>query len=151
MNNKLMLLVALIVISAVLLVIALKLWRKLQAREQSELQLQQQKDQQRDEHLEKSLGLIAQTTLRDDLPLAEAAIRAKLLLDHLIPDEDARQKYQAIYALHDATEHFARSDDRQALSLQARTEQDIQRQKLEALHREGVLACMRSILEQGFR
>ena len=147
MSTKAWILLTLVIISAVLLAISIKLWRELA----KQAELRRQQDKSRDDHLAMSLGLIAQTTLQDDLPMAEVAIRSKMLLDHLIPEERARSQYQAIYALHDATEHFARLEARDALTLKERREQDAQREKLEALHREGVLACMRSILHDGFK
>jgi len=136
----------LIAVSGVLLAVSLRLWRGLQrhdvAREQDELQ--------RRDHLLRSVGLLAQTTVAGELSLAEGAIRSKMLLDHLVPNENERGPYRAIYALHDATEHLSRREQRDELTAGERQQQDAEREQLEAQHRDGVIAEMRGILQSAF-
>ena len=117
-------------------VYALRLWREVWQRRDA--QAARHAEARADQH--DSLRLLAGAVRTDDLNLSEAAIRMKVLLDQTHPDGSGPQQFPAIYAMHDALVGFARGAQRRALPEAERRRQDAARERLEAQHRDAVLA-----------
>lgn len=92
----------------------------------------------------RSLKIFTHLVLQDEMNLTEGAIRIKVVLDHMLT-ACQREPYQAIYDLHEQTEHLARSEARQALPKQDRMRQDLHRITLETQQREAVLTAVKRL------
>lgn len=97
-----------------------------------------------------SVRILADSLLRGDLNLTEGAIRIKVMLDYLLPEQLARAQYGPFYALYDATEHMPRRNQRDAYSRAELERFDTERQALENQHRAAVLEAARRVKEHPF-
>lgn len=92
----------------------------------------------------RSLKIFTRLILQNEMNLTEGAIRIKVILDHIFT-ACQRGPYQAIYDLHDKTEHLARSEVRERLSKRERMQQDMQRMTLEAEYQEPVTTAVQTL------
>ncbi|NIB41142.1 DUF2489 domain-containing protein [Pseudomaricurvus alkylphenolicus] len=98
----------------------------------------------------KSIYIIAQGVLDDQLTMTEGAIRIKVLLDGLDVDDQLRESYQAFYHLAAATDHIPILEAWKKLSTKQKLVFDKQRTQLESDHREFVVDACKRILQQQF-
>lgn len=100
----------------------------------------------------RSLKIFTRLILQNEMNITEGAIRIKVVLDHMLT-ACKREPYQAIYTLHDKTEHLARSEARAELPKQQRMREDLQRMAIEAECEEPVKAAVQLLhdfLEQDY-
>lgn len=123
-----------------------------QLEKQQQLQLQEQKAEHDAQRLRvnRSIQIIAQGIIDEQLSLTEGAIRIKMLLEGLSIQQDVRDTYAAFYHLSDATAHIPILEAWKALSIRKKLEFDRQRQQLESDHREFVLDAAQRILGRQF-
>lgn len=153
MSLKLILTLLGTLVVLVLGVIAAYYLMKVRQMEQKQrLQLREQKaehDAQR-LRLNRSIQIIAQGIIDEQMTLTEGAIRIKMLLEGLSVNDEVRESYVAFYHLAEATAHIPILEAWKALSAKKKLEFDRQRQQLESDHREFVLDAAQRILGQQF-
>lgn len=138
-----------LVLAAVAVYYHLKL-RELERKRQQQREALQEQGRQQRERVNKSIQIIAQGIVDEQLSLTEGAIRIKVLLDGLSADEQARQAFAAFYQLAAATDHIPILEAWKALSTKQKLHFDSQRQQLEADHREFVMDAAQRIIGQEF-
>lgn len=139
---KILVLLASLVVLA-LAVYALRLWMRVRQQDQANTS---RKAMAREDQLA-SVRLLCKSLLDGDLNLSEAAIRLKVMLDHLYPDGGGEQSCPDIYALYDATVHMPRGAARKALPRQEIRRLDAEREALEHRYRAAVLDEARRLQE----
>lgn len=143
----------LIAIAAVIVIglafYAFSLTRKVKAlkekRRQDALEMEAELSQQRT-HRNRSIQIIAQGILTDQLSLTEGAIRIRVLMDGLNVDVSVREEFNAFYQLSDATSHIPILEEWKKLKLKQRMAYDSERVKLESDHKEFVEDAAKRIL-----
>lgn len=153
MSVKITLAVVGIIIVLVLSVIAayylLKV-RQLERRQQHQILEQKAEHDAQRLRVNRSIQIIAQGIINEELSLTEGAIRIKMLLESLSIPQEVRETYAAFYHLADATAHIPILEAWKALSTRKKMEFDRQRQQLESDHREFVQDAAQRILGQQF-
>lgn len=86
-----------------------------------------------------SVYTLAKAVHEEGLNLSEAAIRIRVLLDHLLPTDEAESNYPGIHGLYLATRDLPRRLDRQALPRKHRQQLDAKREIEESRFRVRVL------------
>ncbi len=128
---------------------AFSLTRKVKAleekRRQDALAMEAELSQQRT-HRNRSIQIIAQGILTDQLSLTEGAIRIRVLMDGLDVDVSVREEFNAFYQLSDATSHIPILEEWKKLKLKQRMAYDSERVKLESDHKEFVEDAAKRIL-----
>ena len=147
-----------LIIIAVLIVLALagyagylllKLRRQRKLLADHEAQFQQKKREHED-YLIESIQVISDNVVQGDLNLSEASIRLKFLLDGLgLPDEE-RARFMALDELYHKIKDFDTHEDRKALSVKARKQQDDARETHEAEHRAAILVVVHELVRYEF-
>ena len=131
-----------VLIVLILTVIAVYYLLKVRSVEQERAQFIEQQEiekQQQRVRVNKSIQLLAQGMLEDQLTLTEGCIRISALLSSLGVNDQVREEYGAFFLLASATEHIPILDAWKQLSTKKKLHFDTQRQQLEADHREFVL------------
>lgn len=124
--------------------------RKLNLEQKAKLEVfRKQGDEQR-KRINRSIQIIAQGVLDDQLSLTEGAIRIKVLLDGLAVTPETQEAYIAFYHLAAATDHIPILENWKSLSTKKKMEYDNQRQQLESDHREFVIDAAQRILGKQF-
>lgn len=154
MNSTLMnsLLGAGIAIIAVLAYVAVYYVRKVKEMEQSQAEaitLLKEKIEQQKQNRIKSIRIIAQGMLDDQLTLTEGAIRLSSLLSAMEQGETHREDYKAFFLLADATSHIPVLDDWKALSTKQKLGFDSERVKIEKDHKEFILDASKRLIDDG--
>jgi len=131
-----------LVIIAGLAAYAIYLQRKVRAKiaeekEQEEVLAKENIDQR--QRINKSIQIIAQGALEDQLSLTEASIRIKVLLDSLGLESHIIKQYNAFYVLALATDHIPILAQWKALSNKEQRVFEKQRVALESEHKEAVV------------
>lgn len=114
-------------------------------REELETQIREQR-----ERVNRSIQVIAQGMLEDQLTLTEGAIRIRVLLESLQVESDIQEEFQAFYLLADATSHIPILDAWKALKIKEKLVYDQEREKLESDHREFVVDAAQRIQNRHF-
>ncbi len=148
-----MLYLALIVVATVIVIglafYAFSLTRKVKVLEEKRRQdsaaMEAELSQQRT-HRNKSIQIIAQGILTDQLSLTEGAIRIRVLMDGLDVDVSVREEFNAFYQLSDATSHIPILEEWKKLKLKQRLAYDSERVQLESDHKEFVEDAAKRIL-----
>lgn len=152
MNNSMMLwlgaaLVVILALAAVAIYYLVALYR-LRQRQRQAATLREEQWQEQRLRLVKSIRVLAQGMLNDDLTLTEGSIRIRVLLEGLQVEQTTRDSYSAFYLLATATEHIPILEQWRKLSTKEKLRFDRQRQNLENDHREFVLDAARRILRE---
>lgn len=100
--------------------------------------------------INRSIQIIAQGLLDDQLSLTEGAIRIRGLLDILSIDGGLREEFKAFDLLADSTGHIPILDQWKALKAKQKAAFDRERQKLEVDHKEFVEDAARRIQGRSF-
>ncbi|MAA75018.1 MAG: hypothetical protein CMN28_09945 [Salinisphaeraceae bacterium] len=114
---------------------AATLWWKLYRQGQD--RARQQADAREDQAW--SVHALANAVHEDGLNLSEAAIRIRVLLDHMRPSGDVEAEYPGIHGLYMATRDLPRGPERQALPLKTREQLDAKREVEESRYRVRVM------------
>lgn len=114
-------------------------------RRQDSVAMEAELKQQRT-HRNKSIQIIAQGILTDQLSLTEGAIRIRVLMDGLDVDVNVREEFNAFYQLSDATSHIPILEEWKKLKLKQRLAYDSERVQLESDHKEFVEDAAKRIL-----
>lgn len=152
---SLKIILALTGLAIVLVLAAIAVYYRKRVRELEKSQ-QLRRDEQKAEHdaqrlrVNRSIQIIAQGLINEELSLTEGAIRIKMLLESLSIQPDVRETYVAFYHLADATAHIPILEAWKALSTRKKLEFDRQRQQFESDHREFVLDAAQRILGEQF-
>ncbi|GAB3107110.1 DUF2489 domain-containing protein [Aestuariicella hydrocarbonica] len=136
-------------LAAVAVYYRLKL-RTMQQHQQAQLEQLKKQGQQQRGRINKSIQIIAQGLLDDQLSLTEGSIRIKVLLDGLAVEEGVQEEFAAFYHLAAATDHIPILEAWKALNTRKKLEFDQQRQQLESDHREFVIDAAQRILGKQF-
>lgn len=128
------------------------LWQLKQLREKQQAQRQalEQAGAEQRVRINKSIQIITQAMLEDQMTLTEGAIRTRVLLDGLSVDESVKAEFSAFYQLAAATDHIPILDAWKALSTKKKLVLDSEREKLEKDHKEFVLDAARRIQKKHF-
>ena len=102
------------------------------------------------DRINKSIQVIAQGLLDDQLTLTEGSIRISVLLDSLDVDDQVRQEYSAFYQLAGATDHIPVLEAWKRLPTKQKLVFDRQRTQLEGDYKEFVLDAAKRILQRRF-
>jgi len=147
------LLLAAIVIVAVLAAIAgYYLWqlRLLSKKRKDQKKALEQAGREQRDRVNKSIQIIAQAIIEDQMTLTEGAIRVRVLLDGLGVDESVQEEFAAFYQLAKATEHIPILAAWKELSTKKKLAFDSERERLERDYREFVLDAATRIQGQVF-
>lgn len=128
---------------AALAIYALSLWRNIWRRDREQVAL---KNAARSDQTY-SLRTLAKSMLDGELNISEAAIRLKVLLDHLQSDGSGAHQYPDIYALYNAVADMPRGAARDGHAAADIKALDAQREAIEARYRDAVLAQGRLLLQ----
>lgn len=120
-----------------------------QSRAVQQAALAQEADRRRDQ-INRSIQLIAQGLLDEQMSLTEGAIRIRGLLDGLAVADPIRDEFRAFYLLAQATSHIPVLDAWKALKTKDKLVFDRQRLQLETDHREFVLDAAQRIRGRAF-
>lgn len=120
-----------------------------QRREQQRL-LAKEREAQR-QRLNHSIQIIARALLEEQVSLTEGAIRIKMLMEALEVTEVEREEFTAFYQLADATAHIPILQDWKKLSPKEQRRYTFERLRLEADHKDFVLAAAERIQGRGFQ
>jgi hypothetical protein len=153
MSGKMLLIslgIAIVLILGVIAAYYLLKVHQLQKKQQLQLaELKAQNDAQR-LRVNRSIQIIAENILADQLSLTEGAIRIKNLLDGLAVEAETQESFAAFYHLTAATSHIPILDEWKALNTRQQMVFDKQRQQLESDHREFVLDAAQRVLGKTF-
>tara|TARA_R110000787_G_scaffold15745_7_gene48677 strand:- start:14921 stop:15403 length:483 start_codon:yes stop_codon:yes gene_type:complete len=109
-------------------------------------ELNAERDERRDNAL-LGIGMLANAMLREEVTLTEGSIRLAYLLTQVDAAARQRQEYSVFYQLAEATAHIPMLDAWQALPQRQQRELTIERENIEALYKDFVLAAARGLLE----
>ena len=147
------LIVLALVIIGLLAAYAWRLTRQVQVQEAEKIQrnadLLEQIERQRLEN-NRSIQIIAQGFMQNQVTATEASIRIRGLLLLLEVDESIQEEFKAFFLLADATQHIPILDAWNALSRDEQRGFDKQRLQLETMHREFVEDATGRILGRTF-
>ncbi len=118
-------------------------------REQQKEALEQAGREQR-ERVNKSIQIIAQAIVEEQMTLTEGAIRIRVLLDGLSVNETVQKDFAAFYQLAKAAEHIPILEAWKQLSTKKKLAFDSERERLEKDHREFVLDAAARIQGHSF-
>ncbi len=121
--------------------------QKRQAQQLAQLQAEGEAQRQR---VNRSIQIIAQGLLDDQLTLTEGAIRIKVLLDGLSVEDEVQARYAAFYQLAKATDHIPILEAWKALSTRQKLAFDREREQLESDHREFIIDAAQRIKGEQF-
>lgn len=124
--------------------------RQLEQKQRQQLEAQKAEHDAQRLRVNRSIQIIAQGIIDEQLTLTEGSIRIKMLLEGLSVTDEVRESYVAFYHLADAAAHIPILEAWKALSTRKKLEFDRQRQQLETDHREFVLDAAQRILGQQF-
>lgn len=113
--------------------------RSLRATKRNRLEQMKYERTQQKIRLNKSIQIIAQCMLDDQLSLTEGSIRISVLLEGLNIDESVRDSFVAFFHLAAATNHIPILEQWKLLSNKEQRLYNREREKLEKDHREFVL------------
>ncbi len=132
---------------------AFSLSRKVRAlegkRKQDAVAMADELNQQRN-HRNRSIQIIAQGIMTEQLSLTEGAIRIRVLMDGLNVDAAVQEEFNAFYQLSDATSHIPILEEWKKLKLKQRLAFDNERVQLERDHKEFVEDAAQRILGREF-
>lgn len=154
MSNTMMygLLAAGIVIIAGLAAVAIYYVKKVKQMEKNQAEaialLEDKIEQQRQNRI-KSIRIITQGMLDDQLTLTEGAIRLSALLSAMEQGESHREDYKAFFLLAEATQHIPVLDEWKALSTKKKLGFDRERLSIEKDHKEFVIDASRRLMADG--
>lgn len=120
-----------------------------QSRAAQQIALAQEAGQRRHQ-INRSIQLIAQGLLDEQMSLTEGAIRIRGLLDGLAVTDPIRDEFRAFYLLAQSTSHIPVLDAWKALKTKDKLIFDRQRLQLETDHREFVLDAAQRIRGREF-
>ena len=124
-----------IAIIGVLVAIAIHMQNKVKQMEEGKAEqqqfLEQQKQQQR-EQWNKSIQVLAQGVLDEQVTATEAAIRIGVLLEYLNVDEAVKEEYSAFYQLAEATAYIPILDKWKELPTKEKLRYDSERVAIES-------------------
>lgn len=142
--------------AAVILVLAVVagyyLWQVKQLnqhQQQQREQLEQERRVQREKTV-KSLKLISNAILEDQLTLTEGALRIRAMLLSLNVDDSVLESFSAFFLLAEATQHIPILEEWKKLDRKQQFKFDRQREKLESDHREFVLDAAKRLRQHNF-
>jgi flagellar biogenesis protein FliO len=101
-------------------------------------------------YLNRSVQVLAQGLVAEQLSLTEGAIRISVLLDNLKIDEDERNDYSALFQLAEATSHIPILDAWNRLSKKEKNKFEKIRASLEAQYKDFVVDAARRLKGKSF-
>lgn len=144
------LLTAAVVIIVVLAAIArhyLKQVKEMEASQKEAMEFLEKKiDEQREKRI-KSIRIIAQGIVDDQLTLTEGAIRLSALLSAMEAGESHKEEFKAMFLLAEATSHIPVLEEWKALSTKKKMAFDSERVKIESDHKEFVMDAAQRLLD----
>lgn len=153
LNTLMIVIVVGVLIVVVLTAVAVYYLLRVRAveRERGELLEQQEIEKQKQRlQVNKSIQILAQGMIEEQLTLTEGAIRISALLSSIGVNDQVREEYGAFFLLASATEHIPILDAWKQLSTKKKLHFDAQREQLEADHREFVLDAAARIKTRQF-
>ena len=110
-------------------------------------QHQLQRRRERNARLSEDIRILARGLMEEQLPLVEAAIRIKVLLDNYSGPRQADLDVQVFELIHGATVHIPTHQAWKDLPLAQRREYEQQMAELEQQHRDRLQRAARALLE----
>jgi hypothetical protein len=101
-------------------------------------------------YLNRSVQVLAQGLVAEQLSLTEGAIRISVLLDNLKIDDDERNDYSALFQLAEATSHIPILDAWNRLSKKEKNKFEKIRASLEAQYKDFVVDAARRLKGKSF-
>ncbi len=137
----------------VLATIAFRLQRQVKkverVRQEQEAKAKESQEKQRKEW-NKSIQVLAQGLLEDQITKTEAAIRISVLLEYLGVSEVVKEEYSALYQLAEATAHIPILDQWKSLSTKEQLRFDKERTNLEEQYGDFVMDAAKRIMHVTF-
>lgn len=149
MINNYLLIAAGLIIATLAIIAGYYLYqlRKLRERQKQAEDDAQRYALERAEKNRKSIKIIAQGLIDEQLTLTEGSIRITVLMENLPIEQSVREEFSAFRLLAEATSHIPILEDWKKLKTKQKLEFDRQRQKLESDHREFVLDASRRVIQ----
>lgn len=141
------------VIITVLAIIAFRLQQQVKQKEQQQeeqKQLFEENEQRNRSSMNKSIQVLAQGLVSDQLTKTEAAIRISVLLEYLGVDASIKEEYSALFQLAEATAHIPILEQWKALPTKEKLRYDKEREELEKTYGDFVLDAAKRISGKSF-
>ncbi len=142
-----------VVIVLVLAVIAYRLQqqvKKMEADKAAQEQALADQQQEKRDSMNKSIQILAQGLLTDQVTKTEAAIRIGALMEFLGVDEATKEEFSAIYQLAEASAHIPILEKWKALSTKEKMRYDNERMALEEKYGDFVMDAAQRIMGRTF-
>ncbi len=151
-STTVLLFLAALVIAALTATAGYYLWqlRVLKNKRAQQKEALEQAGREQRERVNKSIQIIAQAIVEEQMTLTEGAIRVRVLLDGLGVSESVQKEFSAFYQLAKATEHIPILEAWKQLSTKKKLAFDSERERLEKDYREFVLDAAVRIQGQYF-
>lgn len=101
-------------------------------------------------HIIESLQVIGQAVLNGEIPLTEASIRCKVLLDNLDPQLANNETYSVFNAVYEQTKHIPRLEAWKALKGPQKLKYMDEMEALEARYTEDIKAAAQALTQENF-
>jgi hypothetical protein len=124
--------------------------KKMQATKEQQLKHLDELKKDHNNYLNKSVQVLAQGLIDDQLTLTEGAIRISVLLDNLKIDDEVRNDYSAIFKLAEATAHIPILDAWGKLSKNEKKQFDKARLGIEDQYKDFVVDAARRLKGKSF-
>ena len=142
-----------VVIVVVLTVIAINLRQKVKAVEAEQAEQEKafaEQKQEKNDSMNKSVQILAQGLLKNELSKTEGAIRISALLTFLGVNDDIKEEYSAFFQLAEASAHIPILDKWKALSSKEKMHYDNERMELENQYGDFVVDAAKRIIGKRF-
>ena len=142
-----------VVIIVVLAIVAYRLQskvKKVEASQQQQLRQYEEQKQEKRDSMNKSIQILAQGVVADQLTLTEGAIRISVLLEFLGVSSEQKESYSAFYQLAEATAHIPILEKWKSLPTKEKLQYDNERLRLEQQYGDFVMNAAKRILGQSF-
>ncbi|GAA5316640.1 MAG: hypothetical protein AseanaTS_18440 [Candidatus Pelagadaptatus aseana] len=121
--------------------------KEMEAAQKEAMALLEKKLEEQREKRKKSIRIIAQGVVEDQLTLTEGAIRLSALLGSMEAGESHKEEFKAVFLLAEATSHIPVLDEWKALSTKKKMAYDSERVNIESDHKEFVLDAAQRLLD----
>lgn len=148
MNLSILLILAVLIVVVLAAVAGYYLYQLhlLNEKRQADAEAYQQHIDEQAERNRKSIKIIAQGLIDDQLSLTEGAIRIRVLMDNLPIEQAIKTEFSSFYLLADATAHIPILEAWKKLNTKQKLEFDRERQKIESDHKEFVIDAAKRII-----
>ena len=116
---------------------------------QQEAAYEAQKVEKR-QSMNKSIQVLAQGVVEDQLTKTEGAIRISVLMEFLAVDDNTKEEFSAFYQLAEATAHIPILDKWKALPTKEKLRYDTERETLESKYGDFVVDAAKRVLGREF-